>query len=160
MRGGAQQAWLFCLSASFAQEAPVLDLQVTLGEEALETGVLLLQLAQTRNCGDINAAILLAPFIDGGLRDTVAAAELAERRGAGFRFAHDLDDLLLGKAPGWHPNHSLVEATLNAQASHRWGHVSSSYQGSGIPRFCSIVRRYRGKQTLISMCTPYTSQAR
>jgi len=59
----------------------------------LEPGVLLLQLLEAARLGDIHAAVLLLPAVEGVCADAVAAAELT-RLGTGIRLRQDGNDLL------------------------------------------------------------------
>src|SRR5262249_47447149 len=73
-----------------------LDGQVALGEQLLQSRVLLLQRAQLLHVGCFQFAVPLAPHVQRLLADPVLLGDLRDRRL--IRLAQDLDHLVLGES--------------------------------------------------------------
>ena len=83
---------------SFSPEhvADRVDLQVALGEQAFEAGVLGLGLAQAPDLGGRHLAVAALPAVEILLRDAIDTADLDRRQIALGRLGQDVDDLGFG----------------------------------------------------------------
>lgn len=77
----------------FPNEASIRRL---IGHEPFQSVVLLFQLLQTSGLGDLHATELGSPFVEGGIRDAMLAAQV-DHRDAGFSLFQDGNDLLFGE---------------------------------------------------------------
>src|SRR5574343_1365785 len=73
-----------------------MQIQVRLGQQVLELGVLRLQLAQPPRLRDIHATELGAPLVERGVREAALAADLSHRH-AGLGLLEEPDDLFLSE---------------------------------------------------------------
>ena len=81
------------------------DVQMCLGQQALEFAVLQLQLAQPFGLADIHAAVLGSPFVEAGIAEAVFAAQFFNWH-AGFGLPQEANDLLFAVFAGSHVRHS------------------------------------------------------
>ena len=72
-------------------------LQVALGQEVLEAGILFFEISDAGRVRGIHAAKAGAPAIEGTLRNVVLAADLGDRAIALFGLLQEGDDLRVGK---------------------------------------------------------------
>src|SRR5262249_31591344 len=85
-------------SRFFCEQLPEgFNLQVALGQEPLESGVLLLEVSLPPQFGDYHAAGAASPAVEGIHGDAVVAAELADGRLAELGLPEDVDDLRLAE---------------------------------------------------------------
>lgn len=69
-----------------------MNIQVRLGQQALELAVLQLQLAQPFGLAGVHAAVLGAPFVEAGVTEAVLAPDFLDRH-AGFGLPQKANDL-------------------------------------------------------------------
>ena len=82
------------------------DVELLVGDDLLESSILLFQLLQPLGLADLKTSILAAPVVDRVLADSVAPRELGGLR-PGFAFLQDFDDLLFGETTLAHGSPSL-----------------------------------------------------
>jgi hypothetical protein len=80
--------------------------QVRLGEQPFELGVLGFELAQALGLIDLHAAELGALLVKRRVAETAVAAQLLDRH-AGLGLLEEADDLFLGESALLHVRHSL-----------------------------------------------------
>jgi hypothetical protein len=81
------------------------DVQMGLGQQLLELGVLALELTQSLGIGHVHAAVVRTPLVEGGVTEAAFAAQLLDRQ-ACFRLPDEPDDLLFGESALSHVRHS------------------------------------------------------
>jgi hypothetical protein len=92
----------------FCEQLPEgVNLQVALGEEPLESGVLLLEASLPSQFGDSHAAVAASPAVEGVHGDAVVTAELADGLLADLGLPEDVDDLRLAEPTLTHRIRSL-----------------------------------------------------
>src|SRR5690349_5838794 len=79
-----------------------IERQIPLRQEALEAGVLLFQFFEALGFGDAQAAVDLAPAVEGGFGDALLSAERLNGCLALFSLLQDSNDPLLAKLPLLH----------------------------------------------------------
>jgi hypothetical protein len=95
----------------FCEQIPeCVNLQVALGHEPLESGVLLLDVTLPPQFGDSHAAVAASPAVQGVHGDAVVTAELADVRFAAVSLPEDVDDLRLAEPALAHRIRSLAWA--------------------------------------------------
>jgi len=68
------------------------DLEIALGEQMLEAGVLGLELAQTADLGDLQVGVALAPAMESPFVDAASGVDRADRGARQIGLAQHLDD--------------------------------------------------------------------
>jgi hypothetical protein len=86
------------------------DLQVPFGQEALQPGVLLLELPLPPHLWEAHVAVAAPPAIGGVLGDAVLAAEWADGLLTGIGLLEEVDDLWLAESTRAHRIRSLPGA--------------------------------------------------
>ena len=85
-------------SRFFCEQLPEgVNLQVALGQEPLESGVLLLEASLSPQFGDSHAPVAASPAVEGVHGDAVVTAELADGLFTDLGLPEDVDDLRLAE---------------------------------------------------------------
>ena len=82
-----------------------MDVQMGLGQQALEFAVLQLQLPQPFGLSGVHAAVLGSPLVKAGITEAVFAANLFDRH-TGFGLPQKANDLLFAVFACSHVHHS------------------------------------------------------
>ncbi len=80
-------------------------IEVRLGQQPFELGVLAFELAQPPGVVHVHAAVLGTPLVEGGVAEAALAARLLDRH-AGLDLLEEPDDLFLAVFAASHVRHS------------------------------------------------------